>query len=123
MGIVFEQRPEGCRPRIVCDVCEQPITRLGSGLVVYEEAAPGAEPATTRAFVTHKRPACRLRAWAMAGYADDTGDVRDDGPCLELASHLVYLLTGVGMFPEEFSEEYEFMLAKGEVPTRARQEV
>ena len=37
MAEIFEQIDGWCRPRIICDACQQPINNFRSAMVVYEE--------------------------------------------------------------------------------------
>ncbi len=48
MAEIFEQIDGWCRPRIICDACQQPINNFRGAMVVYEEASGEDEPELTR---------------------------------------------------------------------------
>ncbi len=98
MAMMFEYRNGPCRPRLVCDVCQQPITDASAAMAVHGVPPGEPEAELTEALHAHKASPCQDVARRRCGHENDFG------PWEEVGAHLVRLAVGVGIDPDAFRE-------------------
>ncbi len=107
MAEILQQLGGVSVPRIICDHCQQPITDVHKGLVIFERPPEGDEATITRVFHTHKSLDCQAPVWAMAG------ESHCSGMSLELSAHLAMLSAMCGLFPARMQSVYRHLLSAG----------
>ena len=110
MAEIFEQKDGCCRPRIICDACQQPINNFRGAMVVYEEASDEDHSELTRVMHCHKDEPCQDTARQMAKQRGC------NGPWDELGNHLVWMAANAGMSLDDLSEKHEYLSQRDMIP-------
>jgi hypothetical protein len=80
-------------------------------MVVYEEPIEGVNADATTVRHVHKDPYCQVMARRRAGHR------HAEGPWDELGEHLVLLVAGLGITPDNYRERYVRLMRMGMIHT------
>jgi hypothetical protein len=108
--IVFETKNGTCRPRILCDACNKPITDIHMAMVVYEQATPDEDNTLAEIRHCHKDEVCQGKTRKLLGHSGWIG------PWQEMSAHLIMLAADMSLYPKEIAEYYEDLRERGMVP-------
>ena len=91
MARIFEQKDGWGCPRIICDVCEQPIIDFRNAMVAYGEPVEEDYPELSQVMHCHKDEPCQSEARRMASHLGWNGSWD------EMGNHLVSIVINAGL--------------------------